>query len=534
MAAEEYFEDAEIEDLPRRTWFGAWLRGVIFGTVAFAAGAVGLSLSLPLPDHLPGVGKVRIVRAPVSPPVPAPTVPETPGAQQDTEAGPPDADAGAKTPDDEQVAAAPAPTPQVVQPAPDAAKPAEIETPTPQAQTTAQDPDAQAAADPADPSVPVPQVRTEPVVSDDGAADPGRLSTDPKVSAAPADLVAGVQRDTLAGATPSRDAAVARPALPSADVPGDQTTLQDTPARPAVTEQPRAGIPADQRATNAETDAPTAPAPDAAAPVPAETGDLALLSPTPDPQAQPGLPVPRIALSGPAQKVNARAFDAPGTAPLMAVVLSGLGTGGVEAEALALMTMPLTVAIGPGAESRALAEQARAFGHEVLAELPLATPDAAQKGRLSVDQTGQTLAAATVRLMADLDIAIGATGPDGAALLRDQARMKAIMQPLGEHGFLWVEPRIASGTGTRVAAKETQTTWAAGDRVIDRSASAEQIYQNLETAALQARRKGSVIVFVPASQEAMRGLVRWGLERGGQEVWFAPVSAVIARRAAQP
>ena len=60
--------------------------------------------------------------------------------------------------------------------------------------------------------------------------------------------------------------------------------------------------------------------------------------------------------------------------------------------------------------------------------------------------------------------------------------------------------------------------------------------QNIEVpldengAAFLARRSGAAVVSVEASQYALKAIIRLGLERGGQSVWFAPLSAVIARR----
>ena len=51
------------DDLPDPSWIWAWLRGVLVGIAGLVAIGIGLSLILPLPDHLPGVGEVRVVSA---------------------------------------------------------------------------------------------------------------------------------------------------------------------------------------------------------------------------------------------------------------------------------------------------------------------------------------------------------------------------------------------------------------------------------------------------------------------------------------
>lgn len=539
MVQEEYFEDAEIEDLPRGTWLGSWLRGIVTGTVLFGAGAVGLSLVIPLPDHLPGVGKVRIVRPP-SPEAPAVVPVAQPEGQTDAEtkveigdgAAPDDPVAGdglaVGQPAEEDSVAAPGKDLTLAEPGDDPAARGAGEDP---AKTGAGE---EIAALPLADKADAGQGDAPTAVADDPLAD-----ATPVVVSAPAVLVPGVPRDVVADTLALLDDArvgVQGTRLPESGpvaVPPDSAR----PAAPLPAAQPIAAVP---QGTPAEPDSPGGlpiDLPGATRPAdagPAQVGDLAVLAPQGTVQAQPSPPVPKIVLSGPARDVNARAFDAPGGAPLISVVLMDAGNGSIPEDALALMTMPLTVSVRPNGDARRLAELARAFGHEVLVELPMASGAGVQAGLMTEVQSDQTLVAQTIRYMADLDVAVGITGPDGAPLMRDQARMTAILNALVEHGFLWLDPRLGTGSRTEYAARETGVVWSAGDRLINTPATEEQIYQNLESAAFQARRNGTVIVFLPTSPDALKALVRWGLERGGQEVWFAPVSAAVARRQKTP
>ncbi|MEM7210440.1 MAG: divergent polysaccharide deacetylase family protein [Pseudomonadota bacterium] len=243
--------------------------------------------------------------------------------------------------------------------------------------------------------------------------------------------------------------------------------------------------------------------------------------------------VPELALSGPAIDVNARPFDAPDTAPLLAVVLDDAGNGTVEADALSLLTMPLTLSIRPdGAASTALAETARSSNHEVLVRLPLALPDQAPvKGVLHEGLTGQELSDLTERYFARMPVAVGATPGDASALLRNREAMRAITRPLEAHGFVWVDQSPGNGSSVPEIASESGFGFAETGRVVDAGATGEQIFNGLESAAFQARQRGTAIVRIPASRDALTALLRWGLERDRRPVWFAPVSAVLKRRA---
>ena len=239
-------------------------------------------------------------------------------------------------------------------------------------------------------------------------------------------------------------------------------------------------------------------------------------------------------LAGPALEVNARSFDPPADAPLIAVILEDAGNGSITADAMGLMTMPLTFAIRPDRDgARALAEIVREAGHEVLTELPMVRSSdegVPRDGELSPNAPPEELEALTLRYLAALDMSVGATTPQGASVLLDQRAFEAVLSPVGDHGFAWLDMKAGiGGTAERIAG-EAGIPYAETNRYVTADASEDQIYQMLEGAAFQARRLGTTIVAVSASQDALKAIVRWGLENGGQQVWFAPLSAVIARK----
>jgi len=381
-----------------------------------------------------------------------------------------------------------------------------------------------------------------PAIADD-PADAGQGSTGAPVAVPPETLPAdpaGAGGRPAAPAEPDAPTILLADEQPPVPASASDRSLDLTTALGAGT---GAGLPEEgtRLAAMARPDAPLAETATPDVPRVPAIPDNPPEAPEPKPAA---LPPDRaeISLPGPALRVNARLFEAPPDAPLMAVVLRDAANGRMPTEALVWMTMPLTLSIRPvDPFSRRFAEEARAAGHEVLVELPMAmdagdAPSAALASgdpeMLSRAMAADDLVTRTALYLAALDIAIGATASEGAPLLRDRDGMRAILRPLSEHGFAWVEPRERIGSLAGQLARDSGPVWTAGDRSVSDGAGEDEIYRSLTTAAFKARRQGTVIVFLPTGPDTLKGIIRWGLERGGQEVWFAPLSAVIERRRA--
>lgn len=439
--AEELVEDATIDDLPERSRFVSFLRGTLLGLVASGVTALGLTLSHPLPENLPGVGSVRVEGSGVTPEAAAPAL--------------------------EPVASAA---------------------------------DASASGD----SVPA-------VDAEVSGAEPSEAQSESPV----------LPTETLETTDPS-----GRPASGSETVAESQPAARQVPEQPTTEPEPEATDPV-------ATEAATPEAPLGAGGSDGDGEQVALVSPTEPVTPEPTEPAPEIKLSGPASEVNARVFEAPQTAPLLAVVLDDAGNGAVEADALALLTMPLTLAIGPDGEASArLADAARAANHEVLVRMPMAiSQEAPEAGALHSGLSGPELAALSKRYLAMMPAALGVTPTGGSPVLKDRDAMASIVDPVNEHGFVWIGEQAGSGSTVASLASEAGFGFAEMGRAIGPGATGDQIFNGLEAAAFLARQRGSAIVRIPSSREALTALLRWGLERDRRPVWFAPVSAVLKRRA---
>ena len=64
-----------------------------------------------------------------------------------------------------------------------------------------------------------------------------------------------------------------------------------------------------------------------------------------------------------------------------------------------------------------------------------------KEGELSPNAPADELQALTERYLADLDMSVGATAPEGARLLQDRTAMAAVLEPVKEHGFAYLDLR---------------------------------------------------------------------------------------------
>lgn len=321
------------------------------------------------------------------------------------------------------------------------------------------------------------------------------------------------------------DAASVSEATPAADGEPPGSPELEMAAEPSATERalPDAGpaVPAEPELPPVAADATppadaTLPAPPAdTAPGPAELGPSAEGIVSAHDAGTPEAPADAtrgFAAADQGPTVNATPFDAPARTPLLAVVLVGGRPNALPADRLDLLTMPLTIAIPPESPGAAeLGAAARAAGHEVLVDLDLAEANAAPDR------------------IAALDMAVGATATERTL---NAGALEALVDELARRGLAWVETGGGTGTPAGRIAREQGMTLAQADRMAAGETDPDEIYRAIDSAAQTARRSGTSVLFLDATEQSMEALVRWGLEQSGDDaVWFAPISAVIARRA---
>ena len=239
---------------------------------------------------------------------------------------------------------------------------------------------------------------------------------------------------------------------------------------------------------------------------------------------------PEIKLAGPANRINARNFNGPPNAGLLSVVLYG-GSDTLTAEALSTLAMPLTLAIrADRPQGIALAESAVGLGYEVLAVLPLAVADQNTAGRLKGDDAPARLENGAAIALASMRMAVGAVAPVGAQMLDRPEAMAPLLKHVAAHSFLWVEPQPSSRSAAARMAADSDLIFLQASVFAGPSMPEQVLAESIETAAQQARARGTAVLFLEASQEAMRALWKWSLERREPGVVLAPISAVAKKR----
>jgi len=298
-------------------------------------------------------------------------------------------------------------------------------------------------------------------------------------------------------AAPSADGAALAPAAPA---PGAETAA--LPAEAPASPEPAPSVPVEAPAV-AE---------------PAEAAEPA------DP------PAPELALAGPALEVNARDVDLPAGVPAIAFVVSDAAEpGGLTPEMLAGLPFPITLGIVPGDDTAAaLAEAAREAGHEVVVQLPTDTLGGrvAESDALLTDLDADAASRRALAALAALPQGVAVSAYPSSA---GQAASDAVMALLAQHGFAYLENRAVAGGVAELGARRAGVPFAAADRSVSRRSTPSQLAQQVEAATADAAKGTPQIVLVPATAEALRALVAWSLQRGGQ-VRPVPLSAVLRAR----
>ncbi len=507
--------------------------GIVWGTVAAAIGAGGLSIAMGPPDRADDQGAdatATQIEAPAEPAVDsaaetAPEVAAAPDAPVEPDAG----DAVAlSAPADQQAAPA-------AQDAPALAAPSEQDLP------------AQPLARPVAPAV--------------GVAPEGLAETDPAPQDAGAAVGAGSdaapdQADALiAPDAPDADAApgapedpTRRPEVPEAPVQADAAPVQE-----GALDAPKPEAPVNA-ALGAAGGALTAPDADGipeldvapADPLPAQEEDVALAAPEQG-AARPSIGepagsligrnsavtqsrLPRIGAADPAAAAPAIAvsqssplmqFAAPADpeagVPRFAVVLIDDGSGPLGPEALRSFPFPLSFAISSGhPDPAAAAAGYRANGFEVMVIANV--PEGAQATDIEVS------------MQAALDIVPEAVAvleaPEGG-LQQNRQTSTQVAEYLASTGHGLLLQAKGLNTGQQLALRAGVPS-AAVFRDLDGEGQATGVIRRvLDMAALRASQEGSVVLVGRVRADTVSALIQWGLQDRAGTISLVPASLIL-------
>lgn len=338
-------------------------------------------------------------------------------------------------------------------------------------------------------------------------------------------------------------------------------------AAPPVTATPAVTPTVTQAVTPAVTPAltPQGPAP-AAIPQP-RTGPPSPATTSATPASQPGEPIPppqsallepstlipdgmlpRIATDGTRpSRLYAAGSPPPNGTPRIALLLAGLGMNEAESMA-AIRALPATIslAMSPYAPRLdALLARARDTGHEIFLSIPMEPQgyplnDPGDRALL----TGASLATNAQRLewaltrFAGYVGATGALGGDQGGLRGERFgaaldQMLPLLETLGQHGLLYVDPRPnASWAGPKLPASAAGRPPLAPSRGVDLAVDEQPGPDAVDAALVRlevlARKRGAAIGLIGLpSPVAVERVGVWALGLPARGASLAPVSAVV-------
>ena len=247
---------------------------------------------------------------------------------------------------------------------------------------------------------------------------------------------------------------------------------------------------------------------------------------------RPQLPAP--SLEAPWQR-NARSFAAPPSQPVIAVVVSGLGLSADATEA-AITMLPPEVTLSFTPYSHRLNDwiaMARIFGHEVMLDLPMEAPGAAE----AIGPYGLTTAAAPADNLGRLDwilsrsgALVGVAGAYGEGFLGSPAALRPVLSELRGRGLIFLDNAPGGHAASSALAADLGLPFAASDGKIDAGlASRRAVDARLVQAEDLALRRGSAVVMAEGLPVSIERLGTWLLGLSERGVQVAPISAVAKR-----
>ncbi|WP_267137795.1 divergent polysaccharide deacteylase family protein [Anianabacter salinae] len=221
--------------------------------------------------------------------------------------------------------------------------------------------------------------------------------------------------------------------------------------------------------------------------------------------------------SAPALQANAIAFENPGDAPLLSILLHDDPGRRPDAAALEALPIPVTVSINPMAEDAAVtAAMYRGAGLEIAVRSPL--PDAAQPSDVEV---------AFGVYLSSVPEAVAVIDMDDGRLQENRPRAIQVVAILKEtgHGLLTYEKGL--NAGLQIAAQEgvaAATVFRAFD---DGERDVASMKRFLDQGAFQAGLGGPVILEGVMRPETLQALAEWSLGQRAGNVAVAPLSAAL-------
>lgn len=294
------------------------------------------------------------------------------------------------------------------------------------------------------------------------------------------------------------------------------------------------------------------------APKPEEHGALFLPEPEPDyrdlPPPEPIFPIhgetfastipkvePAVAAAAPVEKAIVPAVLPPVSAPgkigrgKIAIIIDDVGMNLTNSNAVIALPAPVTLAFLPYApKTRALAEKARAAGHELMIHVPMeATGNNNGLGPMALRSAMDDAAikAELEKMFSSFDGYKGINNHMGSKLTQDSAKMDVVMRALKSRGLYFVDSKTIGNSVAAERARAAGLPYAERDIFLDHEETGAFVSAALRHAEKLAASKGYAILIGHPKDVTIGGLRSWIPSLKDKGLELVPASAVLTRPA---
>lgn len=254
----------------------------------------------------------------------------------------------------------------------------------------------------------------------------------------------------------------------------------------------------------------------------------------------PSGPLPAIGTDGTRpDQAYARAWQGDPNAPMIAVVIGGMGLNRAVTEA-AIEQLPPEVALSFAPYSHDLQgwiDRARAAGHEVLIEVPMEPFDYPNNDpgphTLLADAPASENQRRLYWLMSQATGYFAMTNYLGARFSTSESALEPMLAILEERGVSFLHDGTGRISTIEAAGRGANARWGIADRVLDEDPSPNAVDNQLLELEARALQHGSSIGAGFAYRSTVDQITEWTEQIGARGYVLAPPSAVMARQQAE-
>ncbi len=216
--------------------------------------------------------------------------------------------------------------------------------------------------------------------------------------------------------------------------------------------------------------------------------------------------------------------------PMIAVVVDDLGLDRRNADRVARLPGPLTLAFMTYANDVAVqARAARAAGHELLVHVPMQPVDDGLTPGFNVlrpDLSPDELRRRIDWALSRFDGYVGINNHMGSRFTADDAAMSVLFAELHRRGLLFLDSRTTAATVGDAEAARYDVPFARRNVFLDNESSADAVWSQLTRVEEEARRAGFAVAIGHPHDGTIDALQRWLPTLAARGFALVPVSAI--------